>query len=166
MTLAQLIFAAMLIATQPPAGHSYTRVLQVQALADAIVEHHGAEDPWTLAALAVKETRARVEIVGKLGECGAMQVLGKYLRPRMGCADLATPWGSVIGARRAIGQWRAWAPADIDPWHCYAAGMGCTDGHGARATKRLFRWRDRLRASVKAAGAGIEALAPPQTPPH
>ena len=147
MTLALLILA-MLEATAPPAGHTEQRQAEVVALAVAIVEHHGEEDPWTLAALAVKETRANTGIVGTRGECGAMQVMGWYLRPKRNCAFLQTPEGSVIGAVQAITQWRDWAPADVDPWACYAAGMGCVHGHGLQATRRLFAWRDRLRAQA------------------
>ena len=145
--LISAIFLALLLATMPPRGHSFREATHLHDLAVAIVTHHGQEDPWVLAALSVKETRARVHVVGRLGECGAMQVMGWHLRPRMTCADLQTAEGSVVGAVRAIGQWRAWAPADVDPWACYAAGYGCLDGHGARATRRLFDLRGELVAT-------------------
>jgi len=146
MTLRVLIFSALYLATLPVhRDHSTERVIQVHALADAIVEHHGDEDPWILAALAVKETMATTTKVGRLKECGAMQVMHWHLRgPGWSCAYLQTPEGSVRAAVQSIKQWRDWPgrPADVDPWWCYASGNSCS---GKRATRRLFSWRADLK---------------------
>ena len=150
--LTLLIYSALLTATAPPAGHSALRRAEVYNLASAIVDHHGQEDPWTLAALAVKETRANTQIVGKLGECGAMQVMGWHLRPARSCKWLQTTDGSVKGAVIAMAQWREWAPADVDPWGCYAAGTGCIHGHGQEATARLFAIRAQMISGTRGAG--------------
>lgn len=146
-----LIFNALILATAPLQGHTEVRQAEVWLLADAIVDHADWVDPWTLAALAVKETKADVHQVGLLGECGAMQVLAKWLRPRSewSCERLATPAGSVQGSVQALSQWRDWAePRGVDPLWCYAAGEGCLRGHGHKATRRLWKLRALLRASV------------------
>ena len=158
MTVSILILA-LLAWAQPSTLEREAEIVAIGMAVEYHAPRHG-RDPWTIAALAVKESGLRNDVVGKLGECGALQVLGKYLRPRMSCAELAIPDGGVLGALRALDQWEAWADArglhDGAVWDCYAAGHRCAKKKTSRpwpATRRLFR-KD---AELRAIGAGIAA---------
>lgn len=126
------------------------RIEEVTGIGEAI-EDQGSYDPWTLAALAIKESRARLGVVGLRGECGPFQVMGWHLRPAMKCEELQTPTGAVVGVVRALDQWREWRTVNeerlpwyarrVDYWHCYAAGEHC---YAPDATRRLYRIRGEL----------------------
>lgn len=126
-----LVTIALLLSLMPGTAD---RRAEVVAIGQAI-EDQDQYDPWSLAALAVKESRARLDVIGKRGECGAFQVMGWFLKPAMTCEELQTPQGSVTGAVRALAQWQAWHEehssalpwyaAGANFWHCYAAGEHC-----------------------------------------
>ena len=135
---------------------------EVTAIALALLYHAPRHDrsPWRMAALAMKETGLRPHLVGKLGECGAWQVLGRHLRPPVKCSVLQTPDGGLVGALRALDQWEAWADARELPegaeWDCYASGESCRHKVTTRpwpATRRLLRHE----ATLRAAASGIVA---------
>lgn len=163
-----IVTAALLLALMPVTTE---RIEEVTAIGEAI-EEQDAFCPWTLAALAVKESRARLDVIGTRGECGPFQVMGWHLRPSMACEELQTPRGAVVGVVRALNQWRqwraeneerlAWYARRVDYWHCYAAGKHC---YAPDATRRLYQIRGELidLGMIWGGGQTQNALRAPET---
>lgn len=134
---------ALVLSLMPTTAQRRAEVVEI----GRAIEEQQSYDPWALAALAVKESRARLDVIGKLGECGAFQVMGWHLRPSMSCSELQTARGSVTGAVRALDQWRAWHQengsalpwyaAEADFWHCYASGQHCYAPDAVRRQKTI-----------------------------
>ena len=120
------------------------RADECRAIAESVViaAESSGHDAWRLAALVVRESGVRLDRVGKLGECGPAQVLGRYIG--MTCEELQTPDGGIIGATIALRQWELARP-DADPWQCYASGNLC---EAPRSVRRLDRIANELRALV------------------
>jgi len=138
-----IVTIALLLLLMPVSAE---RRAEVVAIGQAI-EDQDQYDHSSLAALAVKESRARLDVVGKRGECGAFQVMGWFLKPAMSCEQLQSPEGSVTGAVRALAQWQAWHEehgsalplyaARANFWHCYASGQHCYAPDAVRRQQRI-----------------------------
>ena len=139
-----MITAALMSWANPTTDARAAEVREIAREIPAAAELAGV-DPWRLAALVVKESGARLDVVGRLGECGPAQVQGRYLRPPMRCTELQTAQGGLYGAARALIQWRQAEPDRY--WHCYAAGNHC---YAPRAERRLQRLEAELRARAAA----------------
>lgn len=132
MTLADLIFLA-LVALLPRADP-----VDLADISAAIEATHGEYDPWTLAALVVRESSGRLDVVGKLGECGPTQVMGWYLRPKRTCAELADPLTAIQSTVQMLRYWSERRPRE-DPWQCYASGRKCRAARGKRHLMKIRR---------------------------
>jgi len=133
------IIIALLLYLQPATDERRDEIVDVGQAIEAAAELSGF-DPFDLAALVVRESRGRVDVVGKRGECGPAQVMGWHLRPRMTCDELKTADGGMLGAVRALQQWARAGHEDV--WACFASGNIC---RAARSERRRFRIRAKLR---------------------
>jgi len=148
----ELLIAAVLVVVGATTPERIDEVREiVEAANDASISSGYANT--RLAALAVKESGARVDVVGHRGECGATQVMGWFLRPAMRCRELQSPQGGYVGTLRALEQWRVYTRGknivrhDIE-WDCYAAGQSCVNySRPGMATRRLYRQESRLLAT-------------------
>ena len=120
-----------------PDGTSIDQDLPVLAdIAAAIEAAHGDHDPWTLAALVIRESRGRVDAVGKLGECGITQVMGWYTVPVTECVSLKSPLVAIQATVGMLDDWARRRPKE-DPWQCYASGNKCRAPRSARKLERI-----------------------------
>ncbi len=142
MTISEAIFIAFVMyphAAPDGTGIDYNPPVMAD-IAAAIEAAHGDHDPWTLAALVIRESRGRVNAVGKLGECGITQVMGWYTSPVTECADLRSPLVAIQATVGMLDDWARRRPKE-DPWQCYASGNKCK---APRSTRKLDRIRARL----------------------
>jgi len=132
--MTKLIFALLLMtsATTPERANE---VRQIGAAIETIAPEYGF-DPWDFAAVVVRESRARCDVVGKLGERGPGQVLARYVG--MSNAEVATPEGGVRAMAIALDRWRRARPEE-NAWACYASGNICRAGFSLREMKRIKR---------------------------
>jgi len=145
------------------------RRAEVVEIAEAI-ERHAPEygrSPWRVAALAVKETRVSLSPVGKLGECGPMQVMGWYLEPPRRCNVLQEATGGTLAALDMLRQWETLSKKRMrqrPPWlayDCFAVGRAClkkTSRRPWRATRRLARIEAQLHGTASAMLATRRAM--------
>lgn len=142
-----VICLALLLWAQPT---THDREVEVREIAEAveIAAEMSGEDPWRLAALVVKESGVRVDVVGKLGERGPAQVIPHYVG--MSRADVATADGGMLAAVRALQRWRRVEPERY--WACFASGNRC---EASRAMRRLVKIEAKLRALVAGHDAAL-----------
>lgn len=134
LTLAVLYVLAHVDGVPVQPEHKAHAVATVSAIHELAPEFD--RDPVRVAALAIKETRCRADVVGTRGEVGPLQVMPWYLRPRVSVADASTHAGGVRAGLLALERWEAHLSANprlsarrlkvpVTAWHCYASGNHC-----------------------------------------
>lgn len=131
-----------MIWAQPATAERAQEVHDIGEAVEVAAEYSG-EDPWRLAALVVRESGVRNDRVGKLGECGASQVIGRYVG--MSCDELQDPLLGQLGVVRALDSWERDRPKE-DAWACFASGNKC---YAPKSMAKLNRIANELRRSVE-----------------
>ncbi len=146
------VIIALLILVAPTSPERQAEVIAIGEAIEHVADEFGY-DKWRLAALTVKESRVRCDVVGDLGERGPGQVMAKYL-PGISNKDLSDPFLGVVAVGMALDRWKAEKPEE-DPWECYASGNIC---RARGAMRRLARIEEQLKAAyvVDALASGEE----------
>lgn len=131
------------------------RNLDAAAHSRAAIDAHAAYgiDPVLLVAVAWEESRFRADVVSRVGACGALGVVPRFVRG-VSCADLGDVGVAYLTGARVLWRWREFCEV-APPLACYNGGEA--PGRAARQyaarVERTARW---LRAWMTAASAACE----------